>query len=39
MNRPAYSIAARIPSVEEFLHLRALSGLSPFSQRATEKGL
>lgn len=39
MNQPAYSIVARTPLVDEYLHLRAVAGLSPFSQEAAEKGL
>ncbi|WP_405048496.1 GNAT family N-acetyltransferase [Rhizobium rhizogenes] len=39
MNHPAYSVVARTPSVEEYLHLRAVAGLSPFSREAAEKGL
>ncbi len=39
MNHPNYSIMARIPSVEDYLHLRAVAGLSPFPREAAEKGL
>lgn len=39
MNQPAYSVVARTPSVQEYLHLRAVAGLSPFSDTAAEKGL
>lgn len=39
MNHPAYSVVARTPSVEEYLHLRAVAGLSSFSREAAEKGL
>jgi len=35
----AYTTVARRPSVEEYLHLRALAGLSPFTQAAAAKGL
>ena len=36
---PDYSIVARTPSVEDYLCLRAVAGLSPFSREAAEKGL
>ncbi|TKV74477.1 GNAT family N-acetyltransferase [Rhizobium sp. AU243] len=36
---PDYSIVARTPSVEDYLRLRAVAGLSPFSREAAEKGL
>ncbi|MDW5316280.1 GNAT family N-acetyltransferase [Rhizobium sp. PL01] len=39
MDQLAYSIVVRTPSVEEYLHLRAVSGLSPFSEEAARKGL
>ena len=39
MNHPEYSIVARTPSVEDYLRLRAVAGLSPFSEAAAEKGL
>jgi len=39
MNPPAYSTFARTPSVEEYLHLRAVAGLSPFSKEAAMQGL
>ncbi|MDR6758673.1 ribosomal protein S18 acetylase RimI-like enzyme [Mycoplana sp. BE70] len=39
MNQPAYSMVARTPSVKEYLHLRAVAGLSPFSEEAAGKGL
>ncbi|SOC47049.1 acetyltransferase (GNAT) family protein [Rhizobium subbaraonis] len=39
MNQPSYSVVARTPSVEEYLHLRAVAGLSPFSEAAAGKGL
>ncbi|ASV83678.1 acetyltransferase family protein [Ochrobactrum quorumnocens] len=39
MNPPAYSTFARTPSVEEYLHLRAVAGLSPFSKEAAIQGL
>lgn len=34
-----YSIVAQTPSVEDYLHLRSVAGLSPFSREAAEKGL
>ncbi len=34
-----YEIVARIPDVETFAHLRAVSGLSPRSREGMEKGL
>lgn len=34
-----YRIEPRVPSVEDFLRLRHLSGLSAFSREAAEKGL
>lgn len=39
MDQSAYSIVVRTPSTEEYLHLRAVAGLSPFSQEAAYKGL
>ncbi len=39
MHDPAYSVVARTPSVEEYLHLRAVAGLSPFSREAAQAGL
>lgn len=39
MNQPTYSIVPRTPSVEEYLHLRAVAGLSPFLEAAADKGL
>jgi len=39
MKPPAYSTFARTPSVEEYLHLRAVAGLSPFSKEAAIQGL
>ncbi|WP_423753585.1 hypothetical protein [Agrobacterium tumefaciens] len=39
MNHPDFSIMAKTPLVEDYLHLRAVAGLSPFSQTAAEKGL
>ncbi len=39
MDQSAYSIVVRTPSTEEYLHLRAVAGLSPFSQEAADKGL
>jgi len=35
----AYTTVARRPSVEEYLHLRAVAGLSPFTKAAASKGL
>lgn len=39
MNQAEYTIVARRPSVEEYLHLRAVAGLSAFSQDAAKVGL
>ena len=39
MNQPTYSVVARTPSVEEYLQLRAVAGLSPFSEAAAARGL
>jgi ribosomal protein S18 acetylase RimI-like enzyme len=39
MNQSAYSTIARTPSVEEYLHLRTVAGLSPFSAEAATHGL
>ena len=39
MNQSAYSTVARTPSVEEYLHLRAVAGLSSFSEEAAAQGL
>lgn len=39
MGELAYSIVHRTPSTEEYLHLRAVAGLSPFSEEAARKGL
>ncbi len=39
MNQRPYSVVARTPSVAEYLHLRAVAGLSPFSEAAAHKGL
>ncbi|MFD2650152.1 GNAT family N-acetyltransferase [Brucella rhizosphaerae] len=39
MNQPVYSTVARTPSVEEYLHLRAVAGLSAFSEEAAILGL
>jgi ribosomal protein S18 acetylase RimI-like enzyme len=39
MDQLAYSIVLRTPSTEEYLHLRAVAGLSPFLQEAARKGL
>lgn len=39
MNQPVYSTVARTPSVEEYLHLRAVAGLSTFSEEAAILGL
>ena len=35
----AYRIEARIPAIDDYLRLRKVSGLSPFSREAAEKGL
>lgn len=34
-----YRIEARVPGIEDYLRLRQVSGLSPFSREAAEKGL
>ncbi|PZU87476.1 MAG: GNAT family N-acetyltransferase [Shinella sp.] len=34
-----YRIEARVPAIEDYLRLRHVSGLSPFSREAAEKGL
>ncbi|WP_426239089.1 GNAT family N-acetyltransferase [Pararhizobium sp. DWP1-1-3] len=39
MDQLAYSIVLRTPSTEEYLHLRAGAGLSPFTKEAASKGL
>jgi ribosomal protein S18 acetylase RimI-like enzyme len=39
MEQLDYSIVRRTPSTEEYLHLRAVAGLSPFSEEAARKGL
>lgn len=39
MDLSAYSTVARTPSVEEYLHLRAVAGLSSFSKAAATHGL
>ncbi|WP_428423786.1 GNAT family N-acetyltransferase [Pararhizobium sp.] len=39
MDQLAYSIVAQTPSTEEYLHLRSVAGLSPFSKEAASKGL
>lgn len=39
MDQRAYSIVAQTPSIEDYLHLRSVAGLSPFSQEAAGKGL
>ena len=39
MDQLVYSIVLRTPSTEEYLHLRAMAGLSPFSEEAARKGL
>lgn len=36
---PTYSVVAETPSVEDYLRLRAVCGLSPFSREAVEIGL
>lgn len=35
----AYEIVSRTPTLDEYLHLRAAAGLSPFSEEAAVKGL
>jgi ribosomal protein S18 acetylase RimI-like enzyme len=35
----AYRIEPRIPAIDDYLRLRKVSGLSPFSREAAEKGL
>ncbi len=39
MDQLVYSVVLRTPSTEEYLHLRAMAGLSPFSEEAASKGL
>ncbi|MDZ4312200.1 MAG: GNAT family N-acetyltransferase [Cypionkella sp.] len=39
MTHPAYETVARVPTVSEYLRLRALAGLSAFSEEAATKGL
>lgn len=39
MDQLAYSIVRRTPTTEEYLHLRAVAGLSPFSEQAAKNGL
>jgi ribosomal protein S18 acetylase RimI-like enzyme len=39
MTDHAYAIVAQTPSVEDYLRLRAIAGLSPFSRQAAEIGL
>ncbi len=39
MSQLTYNTVARCPSVEEYLHLRAVAGLSPFTKAAAAKGL
>lgn len=39
MDQLVYSIVLRTPSTDEYLHLRAVAGLSPFSEEAARKGL
>ncbi|TKA97293.1 GNAT family N-acetyltransferase [Cereibacter changlensis] len=39
MTKPAHEIIRRTPSVEEYLRLRDIAGLSPFSAAAAAQGL
>jgi len=39
MSQPIYTTVSRRPSVEEYLHLRAIAGLSPFTNSAAAQGL
>jgi ribosomal protein S18 acetylase RimI-like enzyme len=39
MDQTSYSVVKRIPSVEDYLHLRSVAGLTPFSREAAMKGL
>lgn len=39
MDQAAYLSVARVPHVDEYLHLRQIAGLSGFSLEAAEKGL
>ena len=39
MTQPAHEVVARTPSVEEYLRLRDIAGLSPFSAAAADQGL
>lgn len=34
-----YRIEARVPGMEDYLRLRQVAGLSPFSREAAERGL
>lgn len=39
MTDPDYAIIPRVPTVPEYLHLRDIAGLSPFSPEAAQIGL
>lgn len=39
MQNNSYHVTHRTPDIGEYLHLRAVSGLSSFSREAAEKGL
>ena len=39
MTDPDYATILRIPTVEEYLHLRSIAGLSPFAPEAARTGL
>lgn len=39
MKQAKYATISRLPSVEEYLHLRAIAGLSAFSEDAARAGL
>ncbi|MBW8298562.1 MAG: GNAT family N-acetyltransferase [Hydrogenophaga sp.] len=38
-NNSDYRIEARVPGIEDYLRLRRVAGLGPFSREAAEKGL
>lgn len=39
MTDPSYEVVRRIPTIDEYLRLRSVAGLSPFSEEAAIKGL
>lgn len=39
MSDPRYSIVAKTPAIDDYIRLRDITGLSPFSRQAAETGL